>query len=90
MEGFESFLRVTPFTTLQKAAQGGPVIIINISRYRSDAVIIQADRDLISVHLPEAIPSAVEALVLSLNGAVGRHLEDNESNQILERVCQVI
>lgn len=33
LEGFESFLLATPFATLQKAAMGGPVIMVNISQY---------------------------------------------------------
>ena len=41
IDGFADFLQAIPFATLQTAAAEGPVIIVNISRYRSDAIIIR-------------------------------------------------
>ncbi|EJD06607.1 TPR-like protein [Fomitiporia mediterranea MF3/22] len=38
--GFESFLKATPFRTLQQAALEGPIIMVNCSEYRSDSLII--------------------------------------------------
>jgi tetratricopeptide (TPR) repeat protein len=38
--GFEQFLLPTPFRDLKKAAADGPVIMINVSQYRCDALII--------------------------------------------------
>ncbi|KAI5117380.1 hypothetical protein M0805_001923 [Coniferiporia weirii] len=38
--GFEGFLQATPYSTLQTAAIEGPVIMINHSRHRCDALII--------------------------------------------------
>jgi hypothetical protein len=38
--GFGNFLRPLPFSTLRGAARDGPVVIINISQYRSDALIV--------------------------------------------------
>ena len=40
--GFETFLEPTPFSRLQKASAGGPVIVVNISNRRCDALIITA------------------------------------------------
>jgi CHAT domain-containing protein len=40
IEGLENFLRAVPFSTLQSSAKEGPVIIVNISKYRSDAIIL--------------------------------------------------
>ncbi|EJD03358.1 TPR-like protein [Fomitiporia mediterranea MF3/22] len=40
--GFESFLATTPFEELKRAASEGPVIIVNHSKYRSDALIIHS------------------------------------------------
>ena len=40
IEGFNNFLQAVPFTTLQAAAADGPVILINISDYHSDAIIL--------------------------------------------------
>jgi hypothetical protein len=39
IDGFANFLQPIPFTTLQSAAADGPVIVVNISQYRSDAII---------------------------------------------------
>lgn len=38
--GFEDFFKATKFEMLQAAAKEGPVIIINTSEYRSDAIIV--------------------------------------------------
>ncbi|EJD06604.1 uncharacterized protein FOMMEDRAFT_151880 [Fomitiporia mediterranea MF3/22] len=38
--GFKSFLKAMPFKELQRAASEGPIIIVNHSEYRSDALII--------------------------------------------------
>ncbi|KAG8990863.1 hypothetical protein FRB94_013030 [Tulasnella sp. JGI-2019a] len=73
LEGFKNFLRVTPFASLQRAAEGGPIILVNISRYHSDAIIILEADDPLSVPLPDATHSFVEVLVKSLiTGAMSR------------------
>ena len=48
IKGFEHFLRPVPFTDLRAAASDGPVVIVNISRHGSHALIITpaADRTL--------------------------------------------
>ncbi|KAG8897214.1 hypothetical protein FRB99_008359, partial [Tulasnella sp. 403] len=63
VEGFENFLRPMPFADLQKAAAQGPVILINIDRMRSDAIIVTSQHQPIVVPLPSATPERVEALV---------------------------
>lgn len=40
LDGFESFLRPPPLETLLPAAAGGPVVIVNVSRWRCDALIV--------------------------------------------------
>ncbi|EJC98970.1 TPR-like protein [Fomitiporia mediterranea MF3/22] len=50
--GFESFLAVTQFKVLQQAASEGPVIVINHSIYRSDAIIILSREDVPIVCVP--------------------------------------
>lgn len=42
LPGFSDFLRPPEFTTLREAAAGGPVVIINVSGYRCDALIVTA------------------------------------------------
>ncbi|KAG8889120.1 hypothetical protein FRB98_005735 [Tulasnella sp. 332] len=90
LRGFESFLQVTPFTTLRKAAASGPVILVNISQYRSDAIIVLADSKPLSIPLQEATPSVIEALALTLKQAVSAGLGDDESNQLIKSILQKI
>ncbi|KAI0063936.1 TPR-like protein [Artomyces pyxidatus] len=40
VEGFEDFLQAMPFSRIQAVAKEGPVIIVNISHDRSDAIIL--------------------------------------------------
>ncbi|ETW84899.1 hypothetical protein HETIRDRAFT_314147 [Heterobasidion irregulare TC 32-1] len=41
IEGFSDFLQPVPFERLKHAAAEGPVIVVNVSSYRSDALIIR-------------------------------------------------
>ena len=47
---FSHFLLPLPFSDLQHAASGGPVIIVNASQYSCDAIVVLLDRD--PVHIP--------------------------------------
>ena len=49
-EGFSHFLLPPQFDDLQQAAEGGPVIVVNASKYTCDALIILHTRP--SVHVP--------------------------------------
>ena len=59
---FTDFLRAVPFATLQKAAAEGPIIIINISQFRSDTIILQDVGDPVIVPLPESLPTILAEL----------------------------
>ncbi|EJD07720.1 TPR-like protein [Fomitiporia mediterranea MF3/22] len=50
--GFEGFLTATPFRVLQRVASEGRVIVVNHSRFRSDALIVLSDKDLPVVCVP--------------------------------------
>ncbi|KAG8877661.1 hypothetical protein FRB97_003215, partial [Tulasnella sp. 331] len=89
-EGFSSFLRATPFATLQRAAIAGPVIIVNISRYRSDAIIVQATGEPLLIPLPRATPSAVAALAAILVETTRNRPEAAECDRILEDLLREI
>ncbi|KAG8859079.1 hypothetical protein FRB96_004649 [Tulasnella sp. 330] len=90
LNGFENFLGVTPFTQLRRAANNGPVILVNISQYGSNAIIIHKTGEPISVTLPEATPTAIEALVRTLRQTTGTSLGEKESYKILETVLRDI
>jgi CHAT domain-containing protein len=63
LEGFQDFLQAVPYSTLKKAAAEGPVIVINISDYRSDAIIVFHSSDPVLVPLPGATPRKLAKLV---------------------------
>src|SRR6202034_1145847 len=81
VDGFTDFLRAVPFATLQTAAAEGPIIIINISRYRSDAIILQDVGDPVIVPLPKSLP---ENLVeLSSQFATACALQGKDSARLI-------
>ena len=50
LPGLSQFLLPSLFSDLRRAANGGPVIIVNASKYSCDALIVFLDRD--PVHIP--------------------------------------
>ena len=50
LPGLSRFLLPSLFPDLQRAASGGPVIIVNASKYGCDALIVFLDRD--PIHIP--------------------------------------
>ena len=70
IEGFDNFLQAVPFSTLRTAAAEGPIILINISNYRSDAIIILIDKPPILVALPKATPKHLTDLGEQLASAL--------------------
>lgn len=59
--GFSSFLAPWSFAELANASAGGPVVVVNISRVRSDALIIER-QDVRVVSLPDADPETMRLL----------------------------
>ncbi|KAG8918515.1 hypothetical protein FRC02_002325 [Tulasnella sp. 418] len=53
VDGFDTFLRPPQYSYLRLAARNGPVIIINVSAKRCDAIIVQLEGDPVSVSLPD-------------------------------------
>jgi hypothetical protein len=58
---FSRFLRPPLFSDLQKAAEEGPVIIVNASQYSCDVLIVLSDRDF--VHVPISISRRPKLLI---------------------------
>lgn len=63
MEGLQAFLLPPPYEQLQRAAEHGAVIVVNVAELRSDAIIILLNDDPVLVHLPNATPSFVRTTV---------------------------
>ncbi|MFD0144858.1 MULTISPECIES: CHAT domain-containing protein [unclassified Streptomyces] len=59
LPGLEGFLAAPRVAELIGAASGGPVVVVNVSRYRSDALVVTADRGIEVVPLPALTPAGV-------------------------------
>ncbi|KAL5523182.1 hypothetical protein ACEPAF_1449 [Sanghuangporus sanghuang] len=91
--GFEGFLRSAPFDVLQQAASERPVIMLNLSKYRSDALIVLPSKDEPCVCIspdPEFYSDSVELH----RELIRRHRESGigsgEYDEILRRVMKVL
>ncbi|KAF8155885.1 CHAT domain-containing protein [Crassisporium funariophilum] len=70
LDGFREFLQPIPFSSLREAANEGPVVVVNISRYRSDAIIVINNRPPILVPLPSVSPSHLDQLSETLQSSL--------------------
>lgn len=72
--GFERFLMIPSEDELKAAAAKGPIVIINVSRYRCDALIIH-ENGLVTRALPQLLDSEIQARATGL-----AHLESLDLN----------
>jgi len=70
--GYENFLAGQPFSELAKAAEAGPVVIVNISQYRCDAIVVLPESTVEVVPLPSVT-------VPGINAIANRYLTDLRS-----------
>jgi tetratricopeptide (TPR) repeat protein len=94
--GFEHFLSPTPFTELGRAADEGPVVIVNVAHARCDALIVRASADgprVDPVPLPDlTVSSATDRaneLIISLDRATrpgARFLDREQARHITHDV----
>ncbi|KAJ7455501.1 CHAT domain-containing protein [Mycena latifolia] len=78
LEGFDRFLLPKAMSELSKAAQGGPVVILNLSDDRCDALVLSPGApDVVHIFLPDFTPEHAENLSQSLRGLV-HHCGRNE------------
>ncbi|MFD5512599.1 CHAT domain-containing protein [Streptomyces sp. NPDC127051] len=61
LPGLEDFLRPPRVADLIAAASDGPVVVVNVSQYRSDALVVTAGGGVEVVPLPALTPDAVLA-----------------------------
>ncbi|KDQ52075.1 hypothetical protein JAAARDRAFT_198503 [Jaapia argillacea MUCL 33604] len=68
IEGFGRFLLPKPFSQLKSAARSGPVIILNMSNARCDALVLMPGLDdVLHIPLPNLTQAVAEALQNELN-----------------------
>ncbi|XVU20762.1 CHAT domain-containing protein [Actinoplanes sp. CA-054009] len=80
LEGFEDFLRPLRFDRLREAAAAGPVVIINVSRWRCDAIIVRSSAAPATVRLGEL---TLETVVERVNGYLAALYEDSKAYQTM-------
>jgi tetratricopeptide (TPR) repeat protein/CHAT domain-containing protein len=68
IEGFSGFLQAVPFSALQTAAAEGPIIMVNISEFQSDAIILSHSASPVVVALPDLPLATLKQLVETLSG----------------------
>ncbi|KAF7789473.1 hypothetical protein EIP86_000419 [Pleurotus ostreatoroseus] len=85
IRGWSNFLLPSPFADLQKAAAAGPVVIVNVSAYRCDAIIIRDVHLPLLVPLPDASPQQFQDLSLKLEENLENlHSADHEDKRTID------
>jgi hypothetical protein len=90
LDGFTNFLQAIPFTNLQPAATEGPVIIVNISQYRSDAIILLESHPPVLVCLPDASPASLRMISESLSSFLARESNSFPIFTILQQLWDIV
>ncbi|KAI0245800.1 CHAT domain-containing protein [Lactifluus subvellereus] len=89
LPGFENFWRPIPFRHLQTAAMGGPVVIINLSEYRSDILIIRSNHPVVHIPTPTNFFDRVKKLAHRLSETRKSYrLESKTYNRTLRRTLE--
>ncbi|RJQ77770.1 CHAT domain-containing protein [Pseudonocardiaceae bacterium YIM PH 21723] len=87
-DGFADFGRPPRIEEFLRAADHGPVIILNVSGHRSDAIIL-AQGGIRSIPLPGVTPDTVDAQLGTVTAAVGpRELLDLAAQRRLDSVLR--
>ncbi|KAG8852693.1 hypothetical protein FRB96_008549 [Tulasnella sp. 330] len=79
VSGFTNCLKSVLFRDLQMAAPGRPVVIVNISSYRSDAIIITQASPPELIPLPRITPSEKDRISSTLEKALKIKGKDRDS-----------
>lgn len=84
-DGFSHFLKTPPFDRLKVAALRGPVIIVNISPHRSDAIIVRYAETPTSVALSERTYAAMQFQTNVLRDVVIRRTKEGKREEVAIR-----
>ncbi|KAI0246227.1 TPR-like protein [Lactifluus subvellereus] len=89
LPGFENFWRPVPFRHLQTATMGGPVVIINLSKYRSDILIIRSNHPVVHIPTPSNFFHRVLNLAHQLSETRKSHrLESKKYDRVLRQTLE--
>ncbi|KAG8993898.1 hypothetical protein FRB94_010305 [Tulasnella sp. JGI-2019a] len=79
LPGFTDFLQIAPFEKLRMSASAGPVVVVNISSYRSGAIIVTETAPPELVPLPNITPAEIDRIHTILTKALASEGRDRES-----------
>ena len=81
LPGLSRFLLPLLFPDLRSAANGGPVVVVNASKYSCDALVVLADKD--PVHIPLSITQAnVRQMSLTLHALTVRAKKEDVTRDL--------
>ena len=86
LPNFEFFLKPTPFQALRAAAANGPVIVLNVSNLRTDAIIVLSNANPVLVPLPGASHQVISELAMSARSST----KDPEFKNFLGNLWKLI
>ena len=78
LPGFENFMEVVPFRTLQDAASRGPIIVINHCRWRCDILIVRHQLPPSLITTPEGFYDRASTLASTLLEARKKYAVESE------------
>ena len=90
LPGFETFLRPTSFDVLRSAAERGPVVIINQTKWRSDIIILTRDSPPSLIPTPDNLYERANQLKDQLLSARDHGLESGAYDDALSSVLETL
>ncbi|KAI0256881.1 TPR-like protein [Lactifluus subvellereus] len=89
LPGFENFWRPVPFRHLRMAAAAGPVVIINLSEYRSDILIVRSSHPVVHIPTPTNFFDRVTKLTRQLSETRKNYrLESKQYDRVLRQTLE--
>jgi hypothetical protein len=89
LPGFENFWKPISFCFLQTAAIGGPVVIINLSNYHSDILIVRSNHPVVHIPTPTNFFHRVTKLADQLSETRKAHrLESKKYDRVLRQTLE--
>lgn len=89
LDGFAYFLRPLPVAGLLAAADKGPIVLINVTGIRSDALVLTREKVEV-VPLPELTPDAVLEHTVMFKTAVDLHSDHAETDHAQHEMLLVL
>ncbi|EJU04565.1 hypothetical protein DACRYDRAFT_43334, partial [Dacryopinax primogenitus] len=88
-KGFETFLEAPRCRSLHQAARDGPIVVINVSEYRTDALIVTGPGQIRCIPLKGLSDKVISGLAYTWHQAL-KCTKDREGSIYMNRVLQSI